>query len=484
MKYTAHKVPKKYIFACCWLAMVACIPIEDKINPEVEGLLSLRETYFYQDTLAFTAVFLDNSGMDSGSFQVEKTGIEASGAPPWQYRESFDMEGRRVEPAFSVTVPEYVQTGEYLLTVFGFDQAGNTDTLQRAFAVEADNRLPVFHQAGISLKLQADSLYHACRGEIIAIRGGVSDNLKISLAGFRLGDGNENLLATSADSVDLGGLLQNGVQVPPNIADGTLLELLIIAEDTFRNRGTLSFPVLVDCDDQPPMLALTASVPEVVQRPVAVPKGGLFRVTSFSVTDNRFLQHAEVYFNPAGEPLRPYQQVPLQTAEAVNLAEVTSLDFAIPDDVVSGQLFDLNINATDSAGNVSPFWRLQLMAVDDLPPNILLTDLYINRQRVQFSAEEALPVNPGDIITFDGRADDRFSLDYVKMWWQPEAAPADLVVEASGFEQLPVNLADLHSYGTFRIPGSARPGQVYLLKLQATDGKEQAASVVYRFRVR
>jgi len=465
------------------LLAFGCIPIEDKINPEI-SVGELRPIYYYQDTLHFSLFLFDNSNTDSVHLTIGKMGVEVDGLPPWEYADSMRVEGRRVEPSFEIVVPEYKQTGNYLLTAYGFDEGGNVDTLQRLFQLEADNTPPVFESLTLGLQQNAEGQYIACRSEVLSIRGGVADNLHLKRLGFSLGEAAGNLIRVAADSMSIGQFLSDKVSIPTNIPDGSLLNFTIIAEDTFQNRSSHTFPILVNCDDRSPELTYMSSTPKLNNNfRASLRKGQVWQLSELMVADNRQVTSVSVFFNKKGRNLQPFAELQTESAGPFNLADSLPLNFTIPDNAFAGEIYEVSISAQDSAGNISPFFRAELQVVEDLPPSIIVTDTYRNEEWLRFAEDDYVAVRRGDYLSFDGKIDEDFQLVWLRYYWHQEGNTPEPHLEQSNFTQYPINLRNTYPEKAFRVPTNATLGSRWLLKIEAWDGQNQSVSRVYRFEV-
>jgi hypothetical protein len=472
-------------FVSVTILIQSCIPIEDKIGPQVNPF-DIQNTYFYQDTINFSVIFTDNSGLDSGSLVIEKLNVsETSGPDAWFYLDTFDIRGRRIAPNFSIQVPEYKETGDYLITVFGFDEGGNPDTVKRIFALEADGKAPIFKGLDISLDSLANGVYTACRSEVVNFKGYVTDNLKINQIGFRFSNAQSAMGFYSTDSVTFSDIFQDFVRIPPDTPDSTLLTLEISAVDTFKNTTTQTFDILVACDDRPPTFSIAQSRPIISQNNrVKVTQGGTLSISEMFVLENDKLKYTTIYYNKNTEALTELVFIDLSsTSGDVLLNDFTTLDFEIPFTDKPGEIREITFVATDINGNQSELYKVYIDIIIDAPPVLILTNTYINNVETAFSEVNYVPVKAGDVLSFAGKVEELNKLDLLEMYWYEESLLPNISVSATSFISLPLNLTDYFNADTFTMPTNAFQDTNYLLIIRVVDSKGQETLKKYLFTV-
>jgi len=468
-----------------YLAIYACIPIEDVVPPQI-GNFGLEENtiYYYQDTIKFEVVYIDNALLDSIVITVSKSATELSTPNDWDTTMIFaGVQGRRYEREEQLVVPKFKTPGRYDMNITVFDQGGNNASSTRSFLLQQDITLPVFHDLQISLPQQNDGSYQACRSEIVGIQGGVSDNLSVSRIGFEFGAQQSDAVAVSADSLDISNFFGSSVVVPSNVPNGNSITLTIFAVDTFQNRIEQDFIINIACDDEPPVVNIAKTTPSLnANLATNVAQGARFTIDSLVVSDNEFLRSATIYFNTEGEALKELYQIPLNTSRPVDLADSVNLVFNIGQDEAIGLTRVITIAAVDSSGNEIPPVEIRFSVIEDVAPVILITNTYINRVETTWSTTEATSLNTGDVVNFDGKVEELNRLTNLIALWGEENAP-NTVINLTEFASLPVNLAGIQDERTFRVPNNAEIGSVYILSLSAVDSRGQETSVRYRFRI-
>ena len=463
----------------------SCIPIEDKISPQVNEF-EIKDVYYYQDTILFSVIFTDNSGLDSGSLVIEKMAdVSTPGPDAWFYENTFDIRGRRIAPDFQIEVPEYKETGDYMLTVYGFDEGGNPDTVRRVFNLVADNKLPEYKNLGISLEKLNDSIYTACRSEVISFNGYVTDNLKLSKIGFSFGEGNQNLSFYSTDSIQLREIFEDFVRIPPDTPDSTLLQLNVIAIDTFDNKTIETFNIWVECDDEAPQFYVEQTTPQInTENRVKVTQGSKFLIDKMLVSENRFLKDLTIYYNNSKETLQEFASITINSTEKeTDLNSLVDLSFDVPLSDNIGDVREITFVATDGAGNSTNLYKVYIDVIPDNPPNLLITNTYINRVLTTFSEEIYIPVKAGDFITFAGKIEELNALSILEIYWYEEGFPPSVALSFNSFDELPVNLSDFHDENSFVVPENAQVGFKYVLQIKAVDSKGQESLKNYLFEV-
>jgi|GEM_PF-6539089 len=477
----------KYFFYFLYFSMLlqACIPIEDKIGPQVNDF-EIRETYYYQDTINFSVIFTDNSGLDSGSLIIEKLDqFEDQNSNAWFYLDTFNIRGRRIAPDFSIKIPEYKETGDYLITVFGFDEGGNPDTVKRVFTLEADASAPVFKNVSISLDAVNDSLYTACRSEVIRFDGYVTDNLKINQIGFGFSNTRDNTVFFSTDSVNIEDVLQDFVRIPPDTQDSTLITLEILAIDTFQNVGSKKYNILVACDDRPPTFNILKSSPSInINNRVKVTQGGSLSINEMFIIENTNLRNVIVYYNKNNEILSELDNIDLRgTTGDVRLNDFIPLNFDIPLTDNPGEIREITFVATDESGNQSELYKVYIDVIPDNPPDLILTNTYINRIDNTFSEVSYIQVQAGDVISFAGKVEELNRLDLLEFYWYDESLLPALVNRFNTFPELPLNLVDYIEDDSFKVPENALSGTNYVLTIRAVDTQGQEDMKRFLFTV-
>jgi hypothetical protein len=482
-----QKIMKNWgLLALIGLYIISCIPIEDKINPAV-GLVDLQSTYYYQDTIKIKTIFTDNNGMASGKITISRYPVADATGEAWVYADSFDLQGRRIEPEWDIVVPAYKQVGSYLLTLTGFDEGKNPDTLQRVFQIRADTQVPVFHETSIGLSTISDTLFLACRSEVVPIAGGVSDNLKISKIGYAWGNIQPTFLATSTDSLGLAALYRGNIVVPSNAKDGDLLSLQLVAVDTFGNSSTKKYKIKIDCDDQAPTVRVMKTTPSLsANRRVFVPEGGGFSIDRALAWDNRQIASATAYFQPSSSPLAVYASTEVGKSDTVNLADYLPLSFSLPTGAVPGEIYQITLRATDTLGNTSLDETFDVVVLEDAPPIVTVTDTYINGSPVAFSQNSSSPtmIAPKDVLTFSGKVEDQIGLETISFDWFNSAASPVTVKIYKDLQTKLVSLSNLHNTSTFVVPSMVTEGARYTLTIHVWDTKAQETKVVYYFIVK
>lgn len=468
-----------------YIVIYSCIPIEDVVPPQIDSFTLQEDAiYYYQDTLSFDVVYRDNALLDSGIIRVKKSETELSTPNDWDTIISLELVGRRLERGFSIRVPEFKTPGRYNVELVIFDQGKNSTSSTRSFLLEQDNTNPVFNGLKIDLEQGRDGTFQACRSEIIGIEGGVSDNLSVSRIGFQLSSGQNDAVAVSADSLAVGSFFGSSVVVPSNVPNGELLTLTVFAIDTFQNRVEQDFIINVACDDEPPQITIAQTSPSLNANSFAnVAQGTRFSIDSLVISDNEYLSTARVFFNTQGEPLTELYNRELNTSNPVDLSDSVNLVFEIPDDAAIGLTREITIVATDSSGNRTPNPTvITFSVIEDVAPVILITNTYINRVETSWSTTDTTPLSIGDEINFDGKVEELNRLSNLTVFWGEESNPT-AVINLKEFSSLPLNLSSIQDTRTFRVPNNAEPDSIFLLRIVATDSRNQSTEVSYRFRI-
>lgn len=457
------------------LVLHNCIPIVDKVNPVVDEF-SLGEVYFYQDTLRVVVSFFDNTLLDSAFISVRKVAIRPDQTNPWALDTAINLRGRRFVDTLALKVPPFTDPGEYELTVIGQDRGRNRAANSSRFLLATDNRPPVLSEVALNIPPDQQGRIVVCRNQIIPVSGLATDNLLITRMGFSI-NGRESLLAVRGESLRLEQVFRDLIRVPNDLANGSIVNFTLVAIDSFQNRTSTSFQLLVECDDQRPTLRLAGTEPATTaDGRINLVSGGLFRITNVQAADNQALRRARVFANRAGEQPELLRTIELPAVSGpVNLFAQEPLQFNFPAvQFPPGSIYEVSIEAEDQQGLRSETLRLTVNIIENRPPLITVAAVFLNEQATSL-AVQPVRVGPGVRIRVEGKIEEELALARVRIYWGlSRGVPfPDLLADVREFNSLPVNLSELLITERLVIPGGVAPGTRYELVIEAEDSLGQ-----------
>jgi hypothetical protein len=474
-----------YTIVIALLGFVACIPLEDiespTVSPNIEDF-PLEDTYFYSDTVKIKAVYTDNSVLDTVGVQIKKLNLLPN-EDPWDYSFVVDIDGRRYDTLFQIVVPNYKAIGDYEVFLFAKDGEGNFSSTLDTFAIGGDITPPVITNLEIDLP-KLNNQFIACRSTLIpVISGSATDNIEVRKIEVTIDGGAPSPITVSGTSVNIAQILTqfaSNLRIPPNAANGSLVNFTISVVDGAGNKSSKNFEILVNCDDQAPTLEFVSSEPEIDEnRQVSIIQGTDFEILEIIAQDNSFLDSAFVYFYPStSEPIL-VDSVELSTSEPVNLADVMDLVFSIPINDPIGKKYDVVFVVTDTTGR-SIDYRIELTVLEDKAPSIFVGPTYIRNVTTTFSEDINNPVavKVGDFITFDGRVEEDNEIrNFVIKWGD------NVVVDLREFTSNTLNLADYNDEQSCIIPRNTPVGTTFVLFISVTDSRNQKVERSYYFIV-
>lgn len=462
----------------------ACIPLEDKIVPGID-VTDIRATYYFLDTIRFTAIFTDNNALDSGTITIRRHPESLHSAESWSFRKKIRLNGRRLEPEIEIPIPPYYETGEYMLRITSTDGGGNKGILEQTFILDGDPIPPAFHGAAISLPFQEQPGYYlGCRSQVVEVLGEVTDNLHLKRIGFAWDQQAPNLTFVSAQAIGLSNTLGRAIQVPATVENGTLLNLHLIAIDTFNNQSRKTFQVLVSCDDSRPGIQVELTSPAWVPgQPVFVIQGTPFQLVKGQVTDDQSLSSFEAFFQRKGQPrMSVFQQTFPALTKTVHFSDLGCLCFTLPPKASPGEVWEVILVAHDEVGNVTEMPPIELVVKADEPAWITVTNSFLNDVPTAFSQTTAVKMPRGTYIALQGKAEDMVGIEKVAFFWNSLSAGKQPIHEILTDGRKVVNLHDLITATSFVMPFNAATGSTWALTIEVTDTKGQVTTLAYLFQ--
>lgn len=150
------------------------------------------------ETLAFDAVFSDNSGLSQYKIDLHSNfdchGHDGSSVPSvavpsvnaqtedWAVLDIVNLEGTDQNVNRSLEVPSNVTAGNYHFQIQVLDAAGNDDPLANVYTLKVQNSTDVIVPS-LSLISPSDNSFTASKGGSIQFEGRVADNLSLSEGG-------------------------------------------------------------------------------------------------------------------------------------------------------------------------------------------------------------------------------------------------------------------------------------------------------------
>ena len=466
-----------------------CIPIEDKIDPVIvisaeDGAIELTSEYYYDDSVKFKVLYTDNDALDSVVVSVSK--IITTEGNDWHFIDTLNLIGsRRFEKSYSIYLPKFVSVGDYQILFECYDQGQNLISIDQNFELRADSTPPTF--VGLELNLATyddgpEADYRGCRSEIVKILGGANDNLLLKRVGVSYSNFvAEGVVTVFSDStLVLDSIFKNDIKIPSFIDDGEILELTFFAYDTAIDtretaidptRGNLTEQIIriyVGCDDEPPLVTWAKSLPSVALNPsgntVEIVSGQKLILQELLISDNRQLDSIKIFYNLENDPLTlVYEQFDINAPTLT----LTDSEYLVSIDAEPIDIYQINIFAWDTTGNANEPFVVNLNPIQNKKPTIEVTGVQVNDVNTDFTTVP-IPVHAGDIVTIDGKVEDDYILDGIRIDWGLSGSEA-VVVDNSGLNVEVININDLIGAGGLAIPVSASPGETYQLIIVAED---------------
>ncbi|WP_448518959.1 DUF4625 domain-containing protein [Rhodoflexus sp.] len=480
---------KKVVVLGCLLlgTIAACIPVIDRFAPEIEVLTPLAQSYFIQDTIKVVFSFGDNDRLDSAVVSIRKTGDVSGSGQIWNPTFNRKLRGRRFEDTLRIPIPATAQPGAYEMSIRLFDFSGNQTAQQLTFNVLGDQRPPVIINLDlVGLQRDAAGNYLICRQTLLNLTGRATDNLRIREVRAEIAGIFNLTRLVNSDIVNFDNLFDQNLRIPANIADNTRLLLVISVTDQGNNTVNRSFNLLLSCDDEAPQIRVQTTAPQINEkREATVIEGDDFRILSGTVTDNRRLGRLVITFNAINARRDTVFRANLSgtTAQLGNL--LANQRFQPPADAVAGSSYEINLFATDSAGNKAQPFRLVLNITKDEPPQLLLTEARIRGELTTLSSTTPTPLPVGaELLIFGKIVEDR-ALEYVQIFWGPEQRPERVVnLTAQQLTPLPFDLADPNSVNRFVITErAAAASRNFVLQFRIKDTRNPEVVQTFRFVV-
>ncbi|MCS7005367.1 MAG: hypothetical protein NZM38_08575 [Cytophagales bacterium] len=381
--------------------MVGCIPIQDAVNPRLFPRLETRNSRFlpdtvyeYFDTIQFEVEIADNSALDSAVLYVRKRAGEIITPQDWNYQQilipywdsasNTQIRGMRMfKRPVSITVPNRITPGNYQFVLESYDFAKNGDQIASPFRLVPDITPPVLENFSFNLPRLPDGRYVVCRNTRFDFTGRAYDKNKIIRVGYALIENQENLLAVKADTFDFGSKFSNKILIPSSSFDNQEFNLTFVAVDTFENVARQSFRLVVICDDLPPVVSITRTVPQMNQlrQILLLSKETSFSVLDAEVRDNKGISRIGMSIRKGNQILSPQfyktfsgRDTLIRIADHLDsLRTVFNLQTFDPLARV-GDEYELMIFATDISGLTNDPFIIKVTLKEDELPTIEMFD--------------------------------------------------------------------------------------------------------------
>lgn len=481
----------------------ACIPIEDTFGPRINNLF-VQDRYAVQDTLIATSILTDNFSLEKAYINIVQ--IAGATASPWQVSDSLDLAGRRFEFEYKTFIPLNAVPGTYEINIEVLDAGGNRTFLRGSFLVTADVRGPVILE-DIDLLIEdpaapyqiIDGRYRLCRQSLILLQGKVTDNVGIRRISAQLGNlpGVTRLIDPPVDTLFVEDAFGNDLRVPATIADGTELDLVVEVTDIEGNTVRDTVLIIVDCDDEIPLISDIAFDPELDSLGnLELIEGESFEVTELFISDNRALETLYIFFNPVGEDLDTVYQVPLNSISEADIAYVQNrlgdrLNFSLPPEAEFGATYQILFLASDTSGNFSEPSTYTINVRNDTPPRITVAEVLINNvlqeaDSTQGTAAAPFLIRPRQQVSLLGKITDDREIRRIEVSWGLEGREQNIQTLTSG-QLIGTTTFDFDDprfpAEALIIPENAGDGAIYRLILYAEDDKAASTTRTLYFKV-
>jgi len=479
-----------YILVLYFL-VVACIPIEDKLNPKLEKIdfgQSLK-TYQIQDTLAVKVSYRDNQQLDCLIINIRP--VQANLSNAWQPDSVVRLAGKGsilYVRNFKFVIPTNAPQGRYTLTTRFYDFSKNPSNVSvDSFDVIGDQKKPAiegFEVIGISKKANNND-FLACRNDVLVLNGKISDNIGLSLVEV---SSVPNIVASSrsinATNVSLSQLFGRDLKINSNAADGTVATVTVRVQDASGNNETTSFKVEINCDDQSPQVLAVSTSPRIEENnEVRIVEGGSLKVLQGTISDNRLLQEYSIRFNLVNALPNIVLQRTNLTVKTVNLADaLKDTEFKLPSTAKAGDNYEWVLLAKDTNNNVNnPPFRLLIAVQRDAQPKIFVTNRYVNGTEV---TTDTVGIKATQVLRIEGKIDDDSPLSYLRILWGQQGKQQTILnLEGSKITTLPFDFSDPLATKLFVVPANAQVDSLYVLTILVKDFSNTEVQRSFYFKV-
>lgn len=474
------------VFVCLLVGIAAaCIPVIDRFEPEIEVLTPLQANYSIQDTIKVVFSFGDNDRLDSAVVSIRKTGDVSGSGQVWSPTFTRKLRGRRYDDTLRIPIPATAQLGTYEMTVRLFDFSRNQTVERLTFNVSGDQRPPVFVRLDL-LGLQRDAAgnYLVCRRTLLNLTGLATDNLRIREVKAEIAGVFSFTRLVNSDTVRFDNLFDRDLRIPANIPDNARLSLVISLTDQSNNTSNRTLTLLLSCDDEAPQIRVQSTAPPIDEnRQANIIEGEDFRILSGTVTDNRRLGRLAITFNAINAWRDTVFRANLSGTTVQLGTLLANQRFQPPANATAGSIYEINLFATDSAGNEAQPFRILLNLTKDEPPQILLTEARIKDRPVTLSTSALNQLPVGEELVIFGKVLEDRALEYLQIFWGPEQRPERVVnLTAQQLTTLPFDLADPKSVNRFVITEQAAAAtRNFILQFRVKDRRNPEVVLTYRF---
>lgn len=465
----------------------ACIPVVDRFDPEIEVLTPLQTNYFIQDTIKVVLSFGDNDRLDSAVVNIRKAGDVSGSGQIWNPTFNRRLLGRRFDDTLRIVIPATAQLGAYEMSVRLFDFSKNQTAQQFNFNVLGDARPPVIRQLALTgLRQDAAGNYLVCRQSVLNLTGSATDNIRIREVKAEIANVFSVARLIGSEEVRFDDLFARDLRIPATVADNARLSLVVTITDQSNNSINRTFSLLLSCDDEAPQIRVQTTAPQInAVQEANVIEGDPFRILTGSITDNRRLGRLAITFNPINARRDTVFRTNLTgtTAQLANL--LNNQRFQPPAGAVAGSVYEINLFATDSAGNNAQPFRMVLNITKDEPPQVVLAEARIRGELTTLSLTQPNVLPIGAELIFFGKVLEDRALEYIQIFWGPAQRPERVVnLTAQQLTSLPFDLSDPNSVNRFLITEQATAaGREFILQFRVKDTRNPEVVQTYRFVV-
>ncbi len=513
MNFSLHKaVCKKRLstfifFLFLFVGFFRCVAIEDLLPPSI-GDFTLQEQYDVTETIFLDVLLTDNFALNEVIVKIQKINGDTSSTLNRTDTIRTNVRARllTLERYPLVVIPADAALGQYELTLTVVDGNAKTDatsnverkapnrfSVTKTFTV-VNSRPEPLTDIILDLTLTVDlsitvvdveaKEYKACRSSIIPISGEASDNVALDKISAQF-EGYPNSIInrdlSGVPSVNLREVFGSSIVVPNTIPNGQTIKLIFTVTDTDDNVGSDTLFFLIDCDDQNPVIEsiitnLNDQIDEEGQ--IEVIEGQELFIERGEIRDRLgILKDVSIYFDGSTVPLRTWDI----NQESINLSNLDGFPFRIPIPSTAsvGTLYNIEIRATDVAGNIPDIYTLIIEIKDNDNPSIGVLGTLVDGNPTSFSTNRnsSVAVSAGLTIRFIGRIFEDVALENYRITWGVEGNEQVVIEEDNLISNVPIDRE-------FEIDENARAGTYYVLTIYARDTFDQESQVKYYFIVR